>query len=72
MADRGPVGGDTVDELLRRWPAAARVFIQHGMACVGCPLSRFESIGDAATSYGLSERSLLRQLRAATAGRRRR
>jgi len=49
-----PVTPDTtLDELLSAYPEAARVFVKHGMACVGCTMARFDTVGQAAVEYGL-------------------
>jgi len=36
-----------VNELLARWPAAARGFLDHRMACIGCQFSGFDSLQEA-------------------------
>lgn len=43
----------TVAELLARWPQTIPVFLHHQMACVGCVMSPFETLADAAASYGI-------------------
>ena len=43
----------TVAELLARWPQAIPVFLHHQMACVGCTMAPFETLADAAASYGI-------------------
>jgi hybrid cluster-associated redox disulfide protein len=49
-----PITPDTtLDELLTAYPAAARGFVNHGMACVGCTMARFDTVGQAAVEYGL-------------------
>ena len=55
----------TIAEMLRRWPATARVLIGRRMACVGCEMNRFETIAEAAAAYGASTHELLRDLRRA-------
>ncbi len=45
--------GLSIRELLDRWPSMAGVFIGQRMACVGCPMARFENIREAADNYGL-------------------
>ena len=47
-----------VAELLAFSPAAAAVFIERGMACVGCPFARFETVAEAAAIYGFDARDL--------------
>lgn len=54
----------TVAELLEQWPACANVLNDMRMACVGCELSAFETLADAARVYGADERQLLVALRA--------
>lgn len=49
-------------EILSFRPGAFRVFLRNGMACVGCCLAAFETIGDAAREYGLDARRLLREI----------
>jgi len=54
-----------VAEVLRRWPRTARVFIHRRMACVGCPIARFESVADVAEAYHISPTELVDALRRA-------
>jgi len=60
-----------IAEVLRRWPRTARVFIHRRMACVGCPIARFESVADAAEAYHLPPTELVDALRRACGWRRR-
>lgn len=55
--------GMTVDEAMRLWPALIAVFIQHRMLCVGCPVSRFHTIGDACAAHGIEAGDFLDALR---------
>ncbi len=41
----------SVADLLERWPQAIPVFLQHRMSCVGCSMSAFETLEDAARIY---------------------
>lgn len=59
------LGTVTVEELLRRRPEAARVFFRHRMACVGCAMSPFDSLPDAAASYRLPVEGFLEEIRRA-------
>ena len=34
----------TVDEVMRRWPATIRVFLDFRMGCVGCPIGGFHTV----------------------------
>lgn len=55
----------TVAELLTEHPGAARVFLRHQMACVGCSVSRFDTLADAAREYHLPLAHFLSELAAA-------
>lgn len=48
-----------VSDLLNDWPQAIPVFVHRRMACVGCSMSGFETIGDAAKNYNISAEDLL-------------
>ncbi len=52
----------TVEELLTRYTETASVFVTRRMACVGCPMSPFETLEDAARVYGLAVTDLMRDL----------
>ncbi len=73
MTNGAPVDLDpklTVGEVLARWPTTASVFVLRCMACVGCTMAPFDTLGEAAVVYGIDERTLLRELEsAATATR---
>lgn len=56
---------ETMDEIMRRTPAAIRVVLQHGMLCVGCPIASFHTVSDAAREHHLDEDQLRRNLQAA-------
>ena len=51
-----------VSDLLNAWPQVIPVFIRHHMACVGCSMSSFETLGDAAKIYGVVPESFLDEL----------
>ena len=52
-----------VDGVMRRWPSTIRVFLDHRMHCVGCPIACFHTIRDAAREHGVSGDELLAALR---------
>ena len=43
----------SMDEIMREWPAAIRVVLDHGMLCVGCPIASFHTIDDAVREHAL-------------------
>jgi hybrid cluster-associated redox disulfide protein len=55
----------TVAEVLGRWPQCAAALNEARMACVGCELSSFETLADAAQVYGVGAGQLLTDLRRA-------
>ncbi len=55
----------TVDEVVGRYPRTARVFIRRRMHCIGCEVSRFETIAEACRVYGQPAEPFLAELRAA-------
>lgn len=45
----------SVDEIMRRWSAAIRPFLNHRMLCVGCPIGVFHTVADACVEHGVNE-----------------
>jgi hybrid cluster-associated redox disulfide protein len=39
-----PTPDMTVDQVMSRWPASIRVFMDFRMGCVGCPIATFHSV----------------------------
>jgi len=54
--------------VLERWPATVAVFLHRRMACPGCTMAPFMTVGEAAESYGIPRADLLAELRAAARG----
>lgn len=42
-----------VSAVLAEKPAAARVFLERRMGCIGCPFAPFETVAEAARVYGI-------------------
>lgn len=61
-----------VSDALASSPGAARVFVERRMQCLGCAFARFETVAEAAVSYGLDPFELAAALAgtAVTAGER--
>jgi hybrid cluster-associated redox disulfide protein len=51
MEQSAPAPDMTVDEVMRRWPATIRVFLDFNMGCVGCPIAAFHSVDDACREH---------------------
>ena len=56
-----------VDDVMRRWPATIRVFVEQKMYCVGCPVTGFHTVEEACRSHGIEQGSFLASLQAAAA-----
>lgn len=52
----------TVAEVMDRWPQTIPVFFRYRMACVGCPIARFETLAEVAAIYGLNLSRFLNEL----------
>ena len=55
----------TVDQVMKRWPASMRVFLDFGMGCVGCPIAAFHSVDEACREHRVDGHALLASLRSA-------
>ena len=44
---------DLVDTVMRERPATIRVFLDHRMLCVGCPIGCFHTLADACREHGI-------------------
>jgi len=56
-----------VDDVMRKWPATIRVFLDHRMRCVGCPIACFHTIDDACREHGADCAAFMADLRAIVA-----
>lgn len=55
----------SVADLLNHYPQVIPVFLNHHMACVGCSMSSFETLHDAARIYGIEPQVFLVELQQA-------
>ena len=55
-----------VEDVVRQEPRTIRVFLKHGMACVGCAIAPYHTVAEASAEYGLHLDAFLRELAAAT------
>ena len=65
MARVGITRDQTVGVVMRRWPGTITVFLRHRMACVGCPMARFDTVAEVAAEYAVPLGPLLDELEAA-------
>ena len=56
-----------VDDVMSRWPATIRVFLDHKMGCVGCPVATFHSVDEACHEHGVDRDSFVTALRKSVA-----
>lgn len=54
-----------VAEVLKQWPQTIPVFMKYQTSCVGCSMSAFETLGEAARNYKLPLTQFLNDLRQA-------
>ncbi len=51
-----------IEEVVTQYPETMMVFMKHGLHCVGCHVSAFESIEDGAISHGINVEALVADL----------
>ena len=61
-------GQEPIGQVLKEYPQTLRVFLSHGLMCVGCAVARFENIIDGATAHGINVEALLKDLNAVVDG----
>lgn len=54
----------TIYEVLQVAPDIAPVFFEFGMHCLGCPISRGETVEQAAAAHGVDAQEMLDKLNA--------
>ncbi len=55
----------SVSDLLNQHPQVIPIFLNHHMACVGCSMSVFETLHDAARIYGIDPAAFMDELQQA-------
>lgn len=51
-----------ISEVIRKFPETAPVFTRHGMECLGCSASKFETIEQGAKTHGINVVALIKDL----------
>lgn len=59
----------TIDEVATQYPETMMVFMRHGLHCVGCHVSAFESIEEGAMAHGINVDALVSDLNKVAASR---
>lgn len=52
----------TIEEVVTQYPETMMVFMRHGLHCVGCHVSAFESIEEGALAHGINVDALVLDL----------
>lgn len=53
-----------IGEIVQKYPQTVKVFLRHGLMCVGCAAARFENLEQGATAHGINVEALLKDLNA--------
>ena len=51
-----------IGEVVQKYPQLIRVFLSHGLMCVGCAAARFENIQEGAAAHGIDVDALVKDL----------
>ncbi len=54
----------TIQEVVEKNPETIRIFLEHGLHCIGCSVARFENIEQGALAHGIDVDALIRDLNA--------
>ncbi|MDD3717086.1 MAG: DUF1858 domain-containing protein [Actinomycetota bacterium] len=52
----------TIQEVVENNPETIRVFLEHGLHCIGCAVARFENIEQGAMAHGIDVQALIKDL----------
>ncbi len=59
----------TIEEVVNQYPETMIVFMKHGLHCVGCHVSAFESIEEGAMAHGINVDALISDLNKVTSSK---
>lgn len=51
-----------ISEIVQNHPQTVRVFLSHGLMCIGCAAARFESLEQGAIAHGIDAEALVKDL----------
>lgn len=54
-----------IGEIVQMYPQTVKVFLSHGLMCIGCAAARFENLAQGATAHGIDVDALVKDLNAA-------
>jgi hybrid cluster-associated redox disulfide protein len=52
----------TFNEIIDKYPFLVDALLEGGMHCIGCPMSRFETLKEGALTHGLNPKKLVEKL----------
>jgi hybrid cluster-associated redox disulfide protein len=52
----------TIEDAVAKYPETVMVFMKHGLHCVGCHVSAFETIEEGAMAHGINVDALVEDL----------
>ena len=52
----------SIGQVVEKHPETVPVFLQHGLACLGCAFARFENIEQGAVAHGIDVEALMQAL----------
>lgn len=55
----------SIGEVVQKYPQTVKVFLRHGLMCVGCAAARFENLEQGAIAHGINVEALVKDLNAA-------
>jgi hybrid cluster-associated redox disulfide protein len=55
----------SIGEVVQKYPQTVKVFLRHGLMCIGCAAARFENLEQGAVAHGINVEALLKDLNAA-------
>jgi hybrid cluster-associated redox disulfide protein len=58
-----------IGDVLKKYPESLKVFLSHGLMCVGCAVARFENIEQGAMAHGINVDALMKDLNEVAAQR---
>ena len=47
-----------IGDIVQKYPEAAEIMMKHGMHCIGCPGTFFESLENGAKAHGVSGKDI--------------
>jgi len=54
----------SIGEVVQKYPQTVKVFLRHGLMCIGCAAARFENLEQGAVAHGINVEALLKDLNA--------